>query len=256
MKHDEFDLHGLSLKTYRDSFGKNVSLDVLKRAYDYSKNGHLPQNSIATSAAIYAEPFKKHTLRQLGLMAQRELNSVTIWNIQTETPAAQRLLLQGEWDFHNRPMCIARLGENYDCTCRTTLQFPNRQIIGVYQHQHRFVAIVSLKQLQESASCVAKVQEIANNLAINIIVHYPAYLVKKEIYELRIKRHLPAPEPLPEFKEFLLQQPLRFVDNINNESSLFYNPARAVTIGDYLKRHSDELHQELKIANIHIFGDF
>lgn len=256
MKKNEFDVTGWSLKEYRDKFGKEVSLDVVRRAYGYSKNGHLPQNALATSAVFYVKPFQQHDFLQLGLMAEKELNAVTIWNLQTETVAAQRALLHGEWDFHNRPMCVARLGENYVCTRRTTLDFPSELIIGVYVHQHRFVAVVSLEQKPESALGIAKVQNVADVLAKNALAHYTVYNEKKLNREWNISCGRKNVPELPDFKEFLLSQPMRFVEGLNNENSIFYNPNDAVNVGEYLKQRSKELNQQLSIASVDVFGKF
>lgn len=258
MKQKKYDVEGMSLKEYRDNFGKEVSLDVLKRVYGYSQIGHLPPNALSTAVAIYAEPFKQHNFLQLGLMAEKELNAVTIWNLQTETVTAQRALLSGEWDFHNRAMCIARLGENYVCTRRTTLDFPSDLIIGVYEHRHRFAAVVSLEQKPESVLGLSKVQEVADIMAKNALAYYPEYLELKKRYE-RMQSTQPQyakyhkPEKLV---AFLLQRPLRFVKGINNTNSVFYNPERAVTVDAFLKQRGEELKQQLNLVSVELFGDF
>ena len=256
MKQTEIDVTGLSLKEYRNKFGKDVSVGVLRRAYAYSKNGHLPQNAIATASVIYAEPFKQRDLAEHGFMAEKALNTVTIWNVLTETATAQRALLEGEWDFHNRHRCIARLGENYECTLRTTLEFTSDSVFGVYEHRHRFVAVVSLEQNPESVLSVAKLKQMAYNLAKNALAHYPEYLAKKQNRERNISRGKKNVAELPEFRKFLLEQPLRFVDGINDENSIFYNPKGAVTINAYISQQSEQLHQKLSIASVDVFGNF
>lgn len=195
-----------SLKEFRNQFGNDVSIKVVKCAYRYAQNGNQPQSSIATSAVLYADPFKKRDMNCLGVMAEQESGKVTIWNLQTETPSAQRALLQGEWDYHNRSLCISRLGENFICTRRTTLRFPSERIIGVYAHYHRFVAVVSIKSDIESTIATTKLQEMAATVAKNALAHYPEYLHRMEMREYNLKHHYAISEELPEYKDFLLKQ--------------------------------------------------
>lgn len=253
----EVDFKNLSLKEYRGRFCKDFSLMVLKRAYCYSQNGHLPSNAIATAAVLYADPLKRRMLLQHGVMAQKEPNAVSIWDLQTETVSAQRSLLVGKWDFHNRSECIARLGENYDCQHQTTLDFPNELIIGVYQHLHRFVAVVSIAAICEAEQDERKVQEIADIVAQNALVYYPKYLREKE--QIEFDRKHPeegkAPKKLPEFRQFLLNQPLRFVKGVNPEYDLSRAAKRIVTIEEFIVFRSP-LMQKLKVASIDMFGDF
>ena len=257
MKHEE-NFTKLSLKEYRSNYAKGLSLEVCKRAADYSKNGHRPQNALATSAAIYADPYKHREFHELGFMAEKQLGAATIWNLQTETPAAQRALLSGDWDYHNRQMCIARLGENYVCTRRTTLEFPSNLIIGVYEHFHRFVGIVSVESLPESALSVPKVQEVANILAMNAVAHYPEYTARRDNYKRNLKRglNLECPPELVNFRSFLLEQPLRFVVGINEEYGSFRDQQSLVSIANYLSHRGEQLKQELDLITVDVYGDF
>lgn len=256
MKKAEIDFQNLSLMQYRDKFCKGLSLDVFRRAYAYSQNGHMPQNAISTSAVIYAEPFKLRPLYFSGVMAEQELNAVSIWKLQTETATAQRFLLNGEWDYHNRAMCVARLGENYSCTKLQTLEFPSELIIGVYQHYHRFVAVVSIDNESVSAISVPKVREIADILAMNAVADYPEYLCNKE----RLTYYRKHPEKgkvltkLPEFRAFLLEQPIRPVKGIKDSS--IFRKATPVSIASYLDMCSEQLGQKLSLASVDMFGDF
>ena len=254
MKKKKEEKKALSLKEFRDEFGKDVSLDVVKRAYTYVLNGNQPQTSIGTSAVLYAEPFKQSDFRCLGLMAEKELNAVTIWNLQTETVAAQRTLLQGKWDYHNRAMCIARLGENFICSRRTTLEFPSELIIGVYVHRHRYIAVVSIEADRESAIAVPKLQELADIAAKNALAHYTEYLDRQEKREYYLKHKHVAAAELPEFKEFLLKQPLRFVEGVNPQSIL---PAKhIVSVEEFIKHRGEHLNLQLNVASVDLFGDF
>lgn len=252
----EIDFKSLSLKEYRDRFGKDLSLDVLKRAYDYSQNGHSPRPALSTSSILYAEPFKQRELFYAGLMAEFEPNAVTIWRLQTETATAQRALLRGLWDYHNRADCIARLGENYACQHLQTLEFPDELIVGVYEHQHRFVAVVSVEAIPESALTVRKVQEVADIVAKNALAYYPLYHAAKERYEWNIKHPQKdfKPEKLPEFREFLLTQPLRFVKGVNPEYDLLCATKRVVSIEEFIVFRSEPLQQKLTIASVDLFG--
>lgn len=252
----EIDFQNLSRKEYHDKFCKDLSLGVLRRAYIYSQNGHLPQCAIPTAAVIYAEPFKLRKLLVKGVMAEKELNAVTVWSLQTETESAQRSLLNGDWDFHNRAMCVARLGENYSCTKLQTLEFPDELIISMYQHYHRYVAIVSIDNSCVSAISVPKVTAIANIVAKNAVAYYPEYLVKKEQQEYyrrhRMKNKL---KHLPDFKDFLLEQPMLFVKGVN-ENSIFNRTPQNLSIASYLDSCSAQLEQTLSLASVDVFGEF
>ncbi len=245
----------LSLKEFRDEFGKSVSLDVVKRAYRYVLNGNQPQSSIATSAVLYADPFKKRDMNCLGVMAEQELGKVTIWNLQTETPSAQRALLQGKWDYHNRSLCISRLGENFICNRRTTLRFPSERIIGVYAHYHRFVAVVSIKSDIESTIATTKLQEMAATVAKNALAHYPEYLHRMEKREYNLKHHYAISEELPEYKDFLLKQPMRFVEGIN-PPQLFSVPNHVISVEEYIIHCGQQLNLKLDLVSADLCGDF
>lgn len=255
MKKKEEEKKTWSLKEFRDEFGKGVSLDVVKRAYKYALNGNQPQTSVGTSAVIYADPFKKRDFKYLGLMAEKELNAVTIWNLQTETDWAQRTLLQGVWDFHNRSMCVAQLGENFICSRRTTLEFPSELIIGVYQHMHRFVSVVSIETDRESAMWVPKLQALANILALNALAHYPEYLAREADREYYIKRHGIVSAKLPEYKDFLLTQPMRFIAGVN-PYSVYPEIQHVISVEDFLAHRGKQLDLNIKIASVDLFGEF
>ena len=244
-----------SLKEFRDEFGKGLSLDVVKHAHNYALNGNQPQTSIGTSVVIYAEPFKQKDFKHLGLMAEKELNAVTIWNLQTETDWAQRTLLQGEWDFHNRAMCIARLGENFICSRRTTLEFPSELIIGVYQHMHRFVSVVSIETDRESAMWVPKLTALANILAKNALVHYMEYLHRNYEREYYLEHHHVASAELPEYKDFFLTQPMRFIAGVNPHS-VYPEAKHVVSVEDFLAHRGEQLGLQLKVASVDLFGEF
>jgi hypothetical protein len=257
MKQTEIDFQSLSRKEYHDKFCKEFSLDVFRRAYAYSKNGHMPQNAIPTAAVIYAEPFKLRPLRVHGVWAEKKLNAVTVWDLQTETESAQRFLLKGKWDYPNRAMCVARLGENYACTKLQTLEFPDELIIGVYQHYHRFAAIVSIDNSCVSAISVPKVTAIANLMGKNAVAYYPEYLHQKEQldYQRKHAKKGKVLTKLPEFREFLLAQPVQFVAGVN-QRSIFGPKAPEVSIAAYLEDCSAQLEQKLTIASVDMFGEF
>lgn len=254
-KKEEEEKKTWSLKEFRDKFCRDLSLDVAKRAYKYVLNGNQQQTSVATSAVIYAEPFKKKDFKHLGFMAEKELNAVTIWNLQTETDWAQRTLLQGVWDFHNRAMCIARLGENFICSHRTTLEFPSELIIGVYQYRHRFVAVVSIEPDCESVIAVPKLQKLARITAMNALAHYPEYLYRKEQREYYLKHHHVASAELPEYKDFLLTQPMRFIEGVN-PPMIYPETRHVISVEDYIKHRGEQLKLNLKVASVDLFGNF
>lgn len=252
----EIDFKDLSLKEFQNKFGKGLPFGVVRQAFIYVKNGNQPQNSISTAMIIYAEPFKSRELRQTGLMTEKEGNRISIWKLQTETAKAQRELLTGKWAYHCRHMCIARLGENYDCTLQKTLEFGDNRVVGVYEHRHRFAAVVSLQPEQTSAPCIPKIQELADILAKNALAHYPEYLLQQEKRRWHLEHDKPQrniPE-LPPFKEFILKQPLRFVEGVNPQSFL---PAKhIVSVEEYIKHRGEQLKQNIDIAGIDLFGDF
>lgn len=249
------DFQNLSLKEYRDKYCKGFNLEVLRRAYGYSQNGHLPASAISTASVLYAEPLKRRPLHEHSLIAQKKLNAVTICDLATETATAQRALLVGEWDLCNRSECIARLGENYDCKQLTTLDFPDELIIGVYEHRHRFVAVVSIEANRESALTVRKVQEIADIVAKNAVAYYPKYLHEQEQVEFERKHPEKgqAPKKLPEFRKFLLEQPLRFVPGVNPEYDLSRATKHVVTIEEFIVFRSP-LMQKLTVSSVELFG--
>lgn len=253
----EIDFENLSLYEYRDKYCKDLSLDVLRRAYGYTKNSNLPQSAVSTAAVIYAEPFKTRELKQHGVTAEKRINTVSVWNLQTETEVGQDELRRGKWDFHNRALCISRLGENYNCCRQTTLEFPYGMVIGLYDHRHRYVAVVGIEPERESALALPKVQEVANILAENALAHYTMYLHEKEYREWACKHPhgREIPPPLPEFKEFMLEQPLRFVEGIN-QPTLLERTSRVVSLADFINQRSDELQLKLNLATVDLFGDF
>ena len=254
MKEKEIDFTGLSLKEYRDRFAKDLTLEVVRRAYTYSQNGHLPQNAIATAAVLYAEPMKRRELMHHGLLAQKEQNAVTVWKLHTESATAQRELLHGEWDFHNRAECMARLGENYECKLCSTLEFPHNAVIGVCEHRHRFVAVVGIVPESESI-LVTQLQKIADTVAKNALAYYAEYLE----YCQRCKR---ATEFEPQyaqkpkkFKEFLLDSLLKFINAIDPEYGII-EANTWVTVADFIRHWEEQFKQTLTLTSIDVFGDF
>ena len=251
MKQNEIDAIDLSVNEYYDKFCKGLSFEVLKRAYGYSQKGHSPSCAIATAAALYAEPFKQRELMQHGLTVEREKTEISIWKLETETASAQRALLEGEWDFHNRAMCIARLGENYNCTRVVALDFPSVPIIGVYVHRHRFAAIVGVEAEHDDPDGVAEI------VAKNAVAHYPEYLDRQERRKWHLK-HDKNPQkypPLPDFKTFLLEQPLLFVEGVNPRS-IFAQTRHIVSVGEFVKRCSQEQKQMLCVTSVNVYGEF
>ena len=245
-----FNEKSMSLKEYRDKYGADFPLCVVKTAYSYSQKGVLPQQAIADAAVIYAEPLKQHELLQCGLMAEKQQNTVTIWNLQTETNDAQQRLLQGEWDFHNRMMCIVRLGENYACVRRDTLEFPSEQVVGVCEHKHRFIAVVALEQnpIPTDAVAIQKAEKLANLIAENAVSLYKGYLMSvKRCRQLGLNQN--------SFESYLLKHKVLFVEGINPQNDIPGEKPK-VSIEEFLLQQGKKLKQTFRIADIRLFGDF
>lgn len=255
----QIDFTGLSFKEYRDKYGANLPLCVVKTAYGYSQKGALPQQALATAAAAYAEPFTQHALLQCGLMAEKQQNSVIIWNLQTETNDAQQRLLQGEWDFHNRAICIARLGENYVCTRRTTLEFSSDQVIGVCEHKHRFVAVVAMEQIPISTDMVSmqETEKLVNLVAENALALYKGYLMNVKRYRQLSCHETEQAEKLNpiSFESYLLRHKVLFVEGINPENDISGEKPK-VSIEQFLLQQGQQLKKTFHIADIKMFGDF
>ena len=252
MKEQEISLADMSLKEYRDRFAKNLTLETVIRAYSYSQNGHLPQNAIATAAVLYAEPMKRRELMHHGLLAQKEQNAVTVWKLHTESVAAQRALLHGEWDFHNRAWCIACLGENYECELCSTLEFPHNAVIGVCEHRHRFVAVVSIVPESESI-LVTQLQKIADTVAKNALAYYTEYLEYCQHCTRATKFEPQYAQKPKKFKEFLLAKPL--IWGINPEYGII-EANTWVTVADFIRHWEEQFKQTLTLTSIDVFGDF
>jgi hypothetical protein len=257
MKQIDFDASGMSLKDYRNKFGKDLPLCVVKTAYGYSQNGHAPQQALATAAALYAEPFKQHDLLQLGLFAEKQNNTVTIWNLQTETVAAQQQLLQGEWDYHNRAMCIARLSENYACTRRTTLEFLSDHVVGVYAYKHCRVAVAELEQTPEAnkASSMREAEKLADLVAQNAVNYFESYQLASVRYK-QVSGSAPSVDAERlnpgSFKDFLLGSKMRFVEGINPETG-FLCTAPKVSVAQFLQQRGEQLGLALRVLNVKLF---
>lgn len=249
MQKTEIDFQSLSLREYRDTYCKDLSLDVLRRAYGYTQKSHMPQNAVPTATVIYAEPFKTHELKQHGVIAEKRVNTVSIWDLQTETAAGQDELLRGKWDFHNRALCISRLGENFNCSLQSLLKFPVDTAIGLYAHNHRFVAVVDIAPEKEELCTLPAVQEVADIIAKNAMVHYPEYLSRQEARADDLKNHNIVEGELPAYIDFLLTQPVYFSGSTD--------PARhVISVEDFLKSRGKALGSKLRIASVELFGDF
>ena len=248
----------LSLREFRERFCKSMSFIVLKKAYENYCQGVEPQRAVTAAIAACPEQCKSGNLREHCLVVEKELNAVNVFVLRTETRAAQNEIFRNEWDFHNIELCTARLGEKYDCKVQTTLDFPSNLIIGVYEHRHRYAAVISIEPEQESAIAVPKIKKLAQLLALNALADYTVYLHEKRYREWarkHPKRQQVTPE-LPDFIDFLCEQPLHFAPEINKENSMFYDPKRAVTIAAYLERFGKELGFKLTLASADVFGDF
>ena len=255
MQKTEIDFQSLSLREYRDTYCKDLSLDVLRRAYGYTKNSHMPQNAVPTATVIYAEPFKTRELKQHGVIAEKRVNTVSVWDLQTETAVGQAELLRGEWDFHNRALCISRLGENYNCSLQSLLEFPVDTAIGLYAHNHRFVAVVNIEPEKEVICALPAVQEVADIIAKNALVHYPEYLSRQEAREYDLKHHNIVEGELPASIDFLLTQPVYFW-GVADPGKIYPEARHVISVEDFLKSRGEALGSKLRIASVELFGDF
>lgn len=247
----------LSLREFRERFCQKTTFRVLKQAYDNYLQGAKPQQAVSAAAASFGQ-CKTGDLREHSLIAQRVLNGVNIFMLHTETKQAQQELLYGEWNYHDIPLCIARLDENYACENVAALDFPSNLIVGIYEHKHRYITVVSIEPEQESVITVPQIKKSAHLLALNAMAHYTVYLHEKE-YRAWACKHphgRQIPPPLPDFIDFLREQPLRFAPEVNKENGMFYDPKRAVTIAAYLEQFGKELGFKLTLASADVFGDF
>lgn len=241
----------MSLKEFRKNYGQNVSMTVCQTAYKYTLQGHGAKTSLQVAASIYAQKFLGNPLKVTGYRVEKELGCVRIYRIQTETMMAQIVLQKGEWDYNDRNMCIAILGENYQQTLVRTMEFPDDLIVSIYNHFGRYISVVALEGCNRLA-VLKGFSRTGQLLAVNAIGYYGRYLDAQNVID---KQGINT--AVGDFSQYLLSQQIEFKHGeYLNDQGFFPSSRRGEHINHYLERKQKELECEIKVAEIEIFGTF
>lgn len=237
------------VKEFRKKYGQNVALCVCQAAHKYSLNGHNPKPSLGTASAIYAKDFTNNPTKIVGYRTEVKIGCVEVYELQTETVLAQKVLREGSWNYFDRSACIARLGENYRQKLVKCVEFPDELVVSAYNHNWRFVSIVTLDGCVKSSQ-VANFKKIGHILALNALGYYSRYLEA-----VKHDKKLKPDSPQIDFKDYLLKQQLELTPEkyFNNNN---YFTRTEEEIGHYLKKKGSEMNTQISIASIEILGDF
>ena len=239
----------MDLIEFRKKHGQNVALSACMAAYRYGLNGNAPKPSLATASAIYAKDFVDKPTNIIGYRVEAKIGCLQVYELQTESVFAQKLLCEGDWNFSNRSACIARLAENYRQKLVKCVEFSDESVVSAYNHKGRFVSIVILDGCANSSQ-VAKFNKIGHILALNALGYYPRYLES-----VRHDKKLRPDSPQMDFKDYLLKQQLELTPEkyFNNNN---YFTRTEEEIGHYLKKNGSEMNTQISIVSIEILGDF
>jgi len=239
----------MGIKEFRKKYGQNVALCVCQAAYKYGLNGHNPKPSLGTASAIYAKDFADNPTKIVGYRTEVKIGCVEVYELQTETVLAQKVLCEGSWNYFDRSACIARLGENYRQKLVKCVEFPDELVVSAYNHNWRFVSIVTLDGCVKSSQ-VANFKKIGHILALNALGYYSRYLD-----DVRRSKKVNPNSPEVAFSDYLLKQKLELTpEKYFNNNNYFSRPEEE--IGHYLKQKSSEMNTQISIASIEILGDF
>lgn len=225
----------MKLKEFRKEYGQNVSMEVCKTAYRYVLNDNAPKVSVNTAAIIYARKFMERPLKFNSYRVEKELGCVRIYQLQTETEYAQLALRRGNWNYNDRNLCIAALGENYRQKLIRSIEFPDDLVVGVYEHFGRYVSVVALEGCNKPSQ-VKEFSDIAHVLAVNALWYYDRYMDATSVFE-----HQDMISDC--FPKYLMSQ------YIEIEFGKYYND-----IEQYIEDKQKQLETNISIAQINVFG--
>lgn len=241
----------MNLSEFRKNYGKNVSMKVCKTAYGYVLNQNAPNASVCTASIIYAQKFLNNPLKYSSFRVEKELGCIRIYKVQTETEFAQSALKRGKWNYNDRNLCIAALGENYKQKLVRTIELPDDLVVSVYEHFGRFVSVVALEGCQKPSQ-VKTFNDVAHVLAVNALGYYDRYLDAMSIVN---KNSLNT--EIGDFDKYLTSQFIEIKHNkYYNNYGFFPASRKGERISQYLKRKKEELGTDIRIAQISVFGDF
>ena len=240
----------MNLSEFRKNYGKNVSMKVCKTAYGYVLNQNAPNTSVCIASIIYAQKFLNNPLKYSSFRVEKELGCIRIYKVQTETEFAQSALKRGNWNYNNRNLCIAALGENYKQKFVRTIELPDDLVVSVYEHFGRFVSVVALEGCQKQSQIMA-FNDVAHVLAVNALCYYGRYFDEVSIVN---KNSLNT--EIGDFDKYLTSQSIEIKHNkYYNDNGFFPSSRKGERIAQYLKRKNEELGADIHIAQISIFGD-
>lgn len=158
---------------------RSYPLSVAKTAYGYTLRQHDARPALSTAATLYAAKLENRRLRYAGYTAAAVKNQITVYRLQTETISALKRLSAKDCQEH-RYSVSAMLGEN--CHFMPVAEFkPGKgEVLGVYVHRNRYVAVVRLKCLKQTSDTVINkdLRKAANILAKNAVAWYPEFVQK------------------------------------------------------------------------------
>ena len=237
----------MSLTEFRKNYGQNVSMTVCKMAYGYVINENAPKSSLSTAAIIYARKFMERPLKFNSYRVERELGCVRIYQLQTETEYAQLALRRGNWDYNDRSLCIAALGENYRQKLIRSMEFPDELVVGVYEHFGRYVSVVALEGC-DKPSKVKEFTDMAHVLAVNALGYYDRYLDATSVMKNQNILY-------DCFSKYLLSQNLEIeFGKYYNDLGYFPASRKGQRMEHYIEDKQKELETNISIAQINVFG--
>lgn len=246
----------MNIKEFNENFGHTFPLAVVKNAYDKVQSGAEVGQALLAAADEYAEKLAKLPLNYTGYTAVSSIDQIVVYQLKTTSELGLRLASPYA-DKNSRGLAVARLGENFECDVIAVYTHQPDAVLGSYSQRNRYAVVVRLDcggvQIEEGMR--KKLQGLADALAKNALARYPVYLERQHIAQLR-QEHKPEQEPISWWEDFLLKQPLRFVENVNDgyERGFWFNTPKWVTIGEYLQNFAQKVELEPKITEINIFG--
>ncbi len=246
----------MNIKEFNKNFVQMFPLAVVKNAYDKVQSGAEVGQALLAAADEYAEKLAKLPLNYTGYTAVSSSSQLVIYQLKTTSERGLRLASPYA-NKSSHGLAVARLGENFECDISAVYAHQPDSVLGSYSYRNRYAVVVRLDcggiRLEEGMH--KKLQTLADALAKNALAWYPVYLERQHIAQLR-KEHKPEQEPISWWEDFLLKQPLRFVENVNDgyERGFMLHKPKWITIGEYLQNFASKIGLELKITEINIFG--
>ena len=246
----------MKLKNFYQDFGHGFPLTVVKTAYGYFQQGHPVESIFKTASILYAAKLEEQSLNYSGYACERRISKIIVYRVQTNSATGLKQILP--YSFKENPaFAVTLLGEN--ASCDEIASFENRadSVLGSYNHRNRYVAIVRLNHgnPQLTADMQESLKDLADVFAKNALAWWPAYQTALEKVEY-CKKHKKPFDTLPEWKEFLLQQELRFAKKVNEgfETGSCLFTKTWITIGNYLRNLKEQTGLTITIDSIDIYG--